>query len=380
MSPLDMAISGAYALALLALPLRPVAASAAIVVVTLAEVMMPMDSWAVQSMWGLWYALIVLTMRGLLWPAVAAIVVLSCLSLAQGDRMLITTFHPSMMLMLPFLVVACMLGLGMRMWRLEMRRKERAEARRALLERENAQYRERLDLLHRLHGEVAGSLAYAVLLCRRMREENGRSAEADSDSAGYAARVEEAVTQALGSLRHGVIEPTRRLVEEGPPVGAADGHPSEGTAASGDAMATIRRHVERAADRLRGVGLPCETVVRGDPSGLDGERAALIVRVVDEMGNNMVKYAVPGPCAIAVVADDAGGVRVWSSNACAGANAGEAEDAGEVGDGESSLSGGTGLALLRDSLAVYGGSLTVSREDDIWTASAVLPAPIAPTV
>lgn len=476
----DVAVSVVYVAALLALPLLPVPASVTIVLVTLSEVMMPQDSWAVPSIWGLWYAMIVLAMHGLLWPALASIAVLSCLSWMKGDRLTIAMFHPSMMLMLPFLIVACMLGLGMRMWRLETRRRERAEARRMLLERENAQYRERLDLLHELHGSVAGSLAYAVLVCRQMREECDVPAGADTpdsaaadpgvhaEDARFAAlreeswQAEQAVTRVLESLRREVIEPTKRLVAQrpaggsacvaaggetggavtaagGPAAGSADGLAddlTDGAAAksaggaacvaadgeaggavatvggaaddsahgltagvadgmagnaavaadaqdgpslsgrevSADHTAAVERHVREASDRLRALGFRCETLVRGDLSGLDGRGTEMVARIVDEAGNNIAKYGLPGCCAIAVTADGpARRVRVWSSNDCAGDGGMHACSDVRGDSGPSALSGGTGLDLLRRSLATVGGSLTTACEDGVWTVAATVP-------
>lgn len=435
----DVAVSGAYVAALLALPFLPVPASVMVMLATLAEVMMPQDSWTVSSIWGLWYAMIVLAMHGLLWPAAASIAVLSCLSWVQGDRLTIMAFHPSMMFMLPFLAIACMLGLGMRMWRLETRRRERAEARRMLLERENAQYRERLDLLHELHGSVAGSLAYAVLVCRQMREEcdapSGTGAAADAADARFAAMREEAwqaeraVTRALEALRREVIEPTKRLVAQrqadgsargggaaavdcpadgmvaagaaggavqGLTVGVADGaagaagiaiatvaDAQDGSSSSGrevasDRSAAVERHVREAADRLRALGFRCETLVRGDLSGLDGRGAEMVMRIVDEAGNNIAKYGLPGCCAIAVTADGpAKRVRVWSSNDCAddGGVHARSNVRGDacIDSGRSALSGGTGLDLLRRSLATVGGNLTTACEDGVWTVAATVP-------
>lgn len=64
----DVAVSVIYMAALVALPFKPVPSAVAIVIVTVAEGLLPSDAF-VQSLWGFCYALAVFAMEGLIVPA-----------------------------------------------------------------------------------------------------------------------------------------------------------------------------------------------------------------------------------------------------------------------------------------------------------------------
>lgn len=388
-----MLVSVMYLLALVALPVRPVPASVMIVIVTLAEVMLPPDIRFVQSMWGLCYALIVLAMDRRTMVSVASIVVMAALSFVQGDESLLLVIHPSFMTMLPFLVVACAIGCCLRLWVDEVRRREQVEAARAIAEQRNEWYRERLDLLHELHESVAGALTYAVLLCRDMRRDCGAASEsADMSVDGIDAlrrdseRVEAAVAQSLTSLRNEVIGPVRRKVVDSD-LGAVDGDcgvmPKRETMADGrHVRIAVERHARRAAVRLETMGIRCDVLVLGDAPALDRDCLTLTERVIDEFGSNMLKYGRDGDCALVVTLDAQSEVasmplpdgsnchaarthafiRVWSSNACDRSI-----------EHDPALTGATGLALLRRDLAGCGGTLKAANDDGVWTAVAMVP-------
>lgn len=408
----DVAVSVIYMAALVALPFKPVPSAVAIVIVTVAEGLLPSDAF-VQSLWGFCYALAVFAMEGLIVPAAAAVAVVCGIAWAQGDRPMWPVFHHSSFEMLPFMLFAAALGVSLRMWRVSVREHSRAEARHELLLQENRQYGERLRLLHELHGSVAGSLTYAIWLCRELGDDRGDGQGGMDPSAlrERACQVEGVLAQTLGTLRREVIDPTRRLVDEhegtvaapdGEAAGRSGGNPTgEGeSAADVDGLAgnaeigaiVVERRMRQIADRLNTVGLRCETLTRGDLTVMGAARLDLMVRIIDEMGNNMLKYASPGPCAIAVtMMSDGSGARIWSSNMCAGAGAaGGADTSGGLADGSSvgpeppdgsaspvddPLSGGVGLPLMRRSLKPYGGTVTASREEGEWSIAVMLPAP-----
>lgn len=358
-------VSGAYLLALVALPVLPVPASVTIVIVTFAELIGPSHLFAygyVQSIWGFWYALVVITLERSVWIAASMLGMAGAISLAQGERLFRWgIMHMTVMTMMPFLLIAMALGATMRVWRSAMRERSQAEASRRLLEQENRQQQERLAMLHQLHDSVAGSLAYAVMLCRQAE----RDASGDAARLRQVRRIEEAVDQALTGMRREVIEPTRRLLDgrsDDPSVSGVD--VPEALAPGRTTRYTVEQALERTEARLRSLGYDCDTLLRGDCGHLSELRLAFVGRAVTEIGNNIVRHGRPGYCAITVRVTDDGGMRIWSSNPVDGAGVSRG----------AAVTGGEGLALIRRDVEASGGMMTCGLDDGAWTVSIAMPA------
>lgn len=353
-------LTTAYMLAAVSLPLAPVPASAAIVVAALAEALLPMfiiGDVHVHALWGLGYALIVLAVERSVW--VSAIIALAfCVVSVVRDGELSTgaggpgAFDLPARITVPFVLVALGAGMTVHLWRKVRADRAAAEMRRRLLEQENAQYAERLNMLHQLHDSVAGTLTYALMLCRRGRTEG--------DVAQYQ-YVESAIEEALDHMRREVIEPTRRLVDAHGT--APDGKPA--VTASPMSPDAIDVQLGRIATRLRQLGYRCETLLRGDRTTLPEDRAIVIARTIEEIGNNILKHGEPGYCAITVTIDGDGAATIWSSNLA---------EPGRTRSADGTNGNGEGLDLIRRSIRPFGGRLVTSCEDDEWTTVVTIPA------
>ena len=383
----------AYMLAVSALPLVPVQASVVIIVAALAESAMPgflLGDGYVHAQWGFVYALIVLAVERSVWIPSIIVVALCVFLIARGGNLDESMAGPGLFnlparVAVPFMLVA--LAVCVIIYLLHkavserLREREAAEARQRLLEQENAQYLERLNVLHQLHDSVAGTLTYALMLCRR-----GRS-EGDVDQYRY---VENAIGEALDHMRREVIEPTRRLIDErdGMNVPTVVGGPSARLRPAGE-PGMIDLQLGKTATRLRRLGFQCETLLRGDVAGLSPELAALVARTLEEIGNNVLKHGKIGYCAITVTVGNDGSVRIWSSNMT---DAEQPQVAGSTGEAHSSVVSSSadsedcsdnaarssesceGLALIRRSVRPFGGTLTTSCEGGEWTVVVTIPS------
>ncbi|KAA8821668.1 sensor histidine kinase [Bifidobacterium vespertilionis] len=381
-------ISIAYMASLVVLPIFPVPSSVAIAMVALAQMLMPvrvLGYVTIQSLWGLWYALIVLALERSVWASGAIVAAFALLSVAQGERPFRWgIMHVSVMGMLPFFLIALAVGASMHVWRTTAREQARAQAEaaaeHALLEQRNRQQQERLNMLHQLHDSVAGTLTYAVMQCREAQLDCSEEQRIQYE------RIESTVEDALNVMRSRVIEPTRRLMREDRlendgksdisggadavrPVRAAVS-PVDASVPSDDVDArTILDMLDHVAKRLRHSGYRCETLLRGDSSLLGDHATAIVRQALEEIGNNILKHGVRGYCVIMVTCAERK-VTVWSSNIVDGSHC--------VGDrgGKTHVPqhDGLGLELIRRRVALLGGSLATSCEDGEWTTIVTIPS------
>lgn len=321
-------IAGAcYLVAVLLLPMYPIACSTALCALSMATSLIPVMFYGPEEYSGVWFAIGVLGFMGT--PARAVMCMLGPMIATSVDIVLHFWDRPGV---LPSLIgidttypIALALGFGVRKWG---ERQSRLASRQAAYERQQ----EQLRLLHSAHDSIAGRLAGALMVCRLH----------DEDGAQDWRTVELLLQQALHELRENIINPAKLSVA------VTQRHPAP------DSGVALRFHnvVTELDSMMQLLRFRGGIAVTGTMDAVPADKLAVCVDLLREIHTNIIRHGIPGPYATTVSFDDAT-VHIVSTNLTE-----ECPD--ETG-------ADSGMALMLQSIAPYRGTVSHTAEDGEWT-------------
>ncbi|NMN00314.1 hypothetical protein G1C96_0892 [Bifidobacterium sp. DSM 109958] len=339
MSPITDVQSGVagvyYLAAVLLLPLYPVACSTALCALSVATSLIPLVFGGPQAYAGVWFALGVLGFMGT--PLYAVACMLATVLSISTDIVLHFWDKPGA---LPSLIgidstylIALVLGFGVRKWG---ERQSRLASQQAAYERQQ----EQLRLLHSAHDSIAGKLAGAMMVCRL-------HGDGSSDARDWST-VELLLQQALHELRENIINPAKLSVA-----------PSQRqVTTAGDVALRFHNTVGEIEATMRLLHFRGGIAVSGPVNAVSADKLAVCVDLLREIHTNIIRHGIPGPYATTVtfgddVTDDDVTVHIVSTNLTE-------ERPDETG-------ADSGMALMRQSIAPYHGTVSHAVEDGEWT-------------
>ncbi|KAB7791340.1 Sensory Transduction Protein Kinase [Bifidobacterium leontopitheci] len=354
----DVLFAVLYAVGLIGLSWRPLPACVLLCAVQLGELLLPLDIQGPDPIWGACLAVIGLAVSRPVGVAASTAVLMMC-AVPLGYWMYGSAVD--MLALSPMLAFAAAFTVGY-VSRLRERMTEehrRIEKARSELERQRRQ----LELVHVLHDSVAGSCAYSIMMCRKLRDGDH---ELDADTAFVISDIERTLTQTLHELRNTVISPMRSELDGDGAVDDMADRTSQSSSGRQDRAAVAGSDVTalsslrwRQAERLATLGFDGTIQLRGPIAGC--REIPLLQTILLEATNNIIAHGSAGPYAIVITAEPDGGFRMSASNQCGAAKPDDQRDH-------------HGLTMLRALVETHHGVMRAGATDGEWILYVEIPA------
>ncbi|MDY4678564.1 MAG: hypothetical protein SO360_06880 [Bifidobacterium tsurumiense] len=334
-----------YVVAVCCMPVVYAPSALALCALSLVMNLIPQDVSGPSIEWGVWYALIVLALRWHKWPAfcVAMTVIVGRYigaALAWG------WLEASTLGITWLCVLAYLIGVGLRVWKHQVQRRQRDLA---LTEQRERQ----IHMLRIMHDSVAGTLSVAVLRCRNARA----TVPERSSQANEWEQVEVLISKALLDIRSEIIEPAWKLLD-----GAEEAEEVEKVEVPRqvvDISHALPERLDYTDEFLAALGYEGRSLM-GDMTRCDSVVAAMLPDIITELGTNIAKHGAPGEYALVVQPYQGEGVRVTSSNILAT----HGEQRGSS----------YGLRLMESRLQAINGQAHYGVDGDEWTIAIQIPS------
>ena len=328
-----------YCIALLLLAWFPMPACTAILATHIACALIPAICDGPSTLYGTWLACGILAFEVRRFAFAIAGLMLCALVLPLGYWTGGIDYNSSIPVLACSYIGAFFVGFAIR-WKIQT---EQRKTDLAIAQEQVRRQQERLRETHILHDSIAGSMTYAILLCRK--EESMKSNDA-------LAQIEQVLTQALHELRTQIINPMANDLETG-----------NETDKRND-LDLFQQRIESQCDRLRTLGFTGMPIIRGDLNAIDKAELPLLQTACTEILNNIAKHGKPGPFAFILSVEagsaESGEAHIFASNPYSAAMDSESKNH-------------YGIALIQKFVRQHNGTMTIHSENEEWSLSLTIP-------